>query len=98
MTPHKHPAPVVAGEGAAGAGPGPWRHEAACWGMPVDAFFPDKTDSRTAADAKAICRVCPVEDPCLAEALRIESLAPSRAFGIFGGLSPRQRRRLMAAA
>jgi hypothetical protein len=49
------------------------------------------------ASALALCRACPVIEPCLAFALRIERDGPERArAGIFGGTTPQQRR-LMAA-
>lgn len=54
-----------------------------------DIFFPDKGGS--AADAKRVCRGCPLEirTECLAFAL--EQHIPE---GVFGGLAPRERRKL----
>lgn len=67
-----------------------WWLRAACKGMEVNAFYPEKGGgSRSARKAKAACASCPVRADCLADAL-----ATGDAFGIRGGLSPQARRRL----
>lgn len=53
-----------------------------------EAFFPDKGDSVVAA--KRICEKCPITAECLAFAL-----ANREQYGVFGGLSTRERDRLL---
>lgn len=62
-----------------------WQDRALCAQTDPDAFFPDKGESNRAA--KAICGRCPVTDDCLEYAL-----AHDLRFGVWGGLSERQRR------
>lgn len=66
-----------------------WRESAACKGMDVNLFFPEAGGDgvNTAKAAKKICTTCPVSEPCLAYGLAISDRA-----GIFGGLTPRQRK------
>jgi WhiB family redox-sensing transcriptional regulator len=66
-----------------------WQLQAACAGLGVgaEAFFPDKGGSSTAA--KKVCAACDVRTECLSYAL-----AEGLRYGIFGGLSAHQRRRL----
>jgi len=60
---------------------------AACRGLDPHLFFPDRGAS--VAEAKAVCASCPVRAECLEFALiNVEK------FGIFGGTSERERRRL----
>ena len=56
-----------------------------------EAFFPEKGGSTR--EAKRICLGCEVKDSCLEYAL-----ANDERFGIWGGLSERERRRLKRAA
>lgn len=65
----------------------PWAEYAACREVDSGLFFPDKGDSNRAA--KAICARCSVCDQCLETAL-----ANREDFGVFGGLSPRERMKL----
>lgn len=67
--------------------PEPWTADAVCAQTDPEAWFPDKGGSTRAA--KAICRSCPVIAECLAYALRNDE-----RYGIYGGLSERERRRL----
>ena len=65
----------------------PWRDEAACLQYPSEMFFPEKgSNSRP---ARAVCAGCPVKSQCLAWALEHRE-----AFGIWGGMTENQRRRL----
>jgi WhiB family transcriptional regulator, redox-sensing transcriptional regulator len=66
-----------------------WRDRAACRrrGVDPEVFFPEKGGS--ARPAKRICRQCPVRADCLAYAI-----ATRQQFGIWGGLSQRERQRL----
>jgi WhiB family redox-sensing transcriptional regulator len=65
-----------------------WRIDALCAQTDPDAFFPDKGGSTRAA--KAVCAKCPVRRECLEESLE----GYGEAFGVWGGLSERERRRL----
>jgi WhiB family redox-sensing transcriptional regulator len=70
----------------------PWVEEAACAGMEDPSiFFPRKGGS--SAPAKRICDQCPVRIQCLNEALH----RPER-HGVWGGMSERERRRLLQIA
>ena len=63
-----------------------WRDDAACRGADLDLFFPISDDE--SGPAKAICATCPVRDDCLEWAL-----ATRQEDGIFGGMTPSERRR-----
>lgn len=67
--------------------PGEWVIHAACAGVNPDLFFPERGDSTR--EAKAICRRCDVRKDCLDYAMR-----NGERFGIWGGTSERERRRL----
>jgi hypothetical protein len=69
-----------------------WRNQAACAGMPAEAFYPASGDHEATEVAKRVCRGCPVRAECLADALGWE--ASGRRHGIVGGLSARQRDQL----
>lgn len=64
-----------------------WRDHAACRGVDPDLFFPGRGEAT--APAKAVCATCPVRAECLNYAM-----ANGEKFGIWGGLSERERRRL----
>lgn len=68
-----------------------WMLEATCLDADPEAFFPEKGGSTR--EAKRICAMCPVREPCLQYALEHEE-----RFGIWGGLSERERRRLRRTA
>lgn len=63
-----------------------WMHDAKCLDADPEAFFPEKGGSTR--EAKRICSACPVREECLEYAL-----ANDERFGIWGGLSERERRR-----
>lgn len=65
----------------------PWADEALCAQTDPDSFFPEKGGS--VREAKAVCASCDVREQCLAYALE-----QGEPFGIWGGLSERERRRL----
>jgi len=69
------------------SGEGKWQDRALCAQTDPEAFFPDKGGSTR--EAKRVCRSCDVRAECLEYAL-----AHDEAFGIWGGLSERERRRL----
>lgn len=64
-----------------------WQEQALCAETDPEAFFPDKGGSTR--EAKRICQACGVRDECLEYALENDE-----RFGIWGGLSERERRRL----
>jgi WhiB family redox-sensing transcriptional regulator len=64
-----------------------WQERALCAQTDPEAFFPEKGGSTR--EAKRICLGCEVRDACLDYAL-----AHDERFGIWGGLSERERRRL----
>lgn len=64
-----------------------WQEQALCAQTDPEAFFPEKGGSTR--EAKRICRACGVRDECLEYALENDE-----RFGIWGGLSERERRRL----
>ncbi|MGV0625021.1 WhiB family transcriptional regulator [Mycolicibacter minnesotensis] len=64
-----------------------WQERALCSQTDPEAFFPEKGGSTR--EAKKICQRCAVRSECLDYAL-----AHDERFGIWGGLSERERRRL----
>ena len=64
-----------------------WQTKANCMGVDPDLFFPERGASTR--EAKEVCRGCVVREDCLEYAL-----ANGEKFGIWGGLSERERRRL----
>ncbi len=64
-----------------------WQEEALCAQTDPEAFFPEKGGSTR--EAKRVCGRCPVRAQCLEYAV-----AHDERFGIWGGLSERERRRL----
>ncbi|MFA4080136.1 WhiB family transcriptional regulator [Mycobacteroides salmoniphilum] len=70
-----------------GAADDQWQEKALCAQTDPEAFFPEKGGSTR--EAKRICQGCEVKDECLESAL-----ANDERFGIWGGLSERERRRL----
>jgi len=67
------------------SGPAHWMDLAACRETDPDAYFPDKGGS--SRQAKAVCMRCEVRLQCLEWAMDNDE-----KFGIWGGLSDRQRR------
>ena len=68
-----------------------WQERALCAQTDPEAFFPEKGGSTR--EAKRICQSCEVRDECLEYALEHDE-----RFGIWGGLSERERRRLKKRA
>jgi WhiB family redox-sensing transcriptional regulator len=64
-----------------------WQSMANCMGVDPDLFFPERGASTR--EAKEVCRGCLVRQDCLEYAL-----ANGEKFGIWGGLSERERRQL----
>ena len=68
-----------------------WQDQALCAQTDPEAFFPEKGGSTR--EAKRICVGCEVKRECLEYAL-----LQDERFGIWGGLSERERRRLKRKA
>lgn len=69
-----------------------WQNQAACKGVPHEVFFPDNPGGKESVynQARGFCEKCSVVDKCLAYAMEFEQGKRDR-FGMFGGLSPRER-------
>ncbi len=67
-----------------------WQGQANCLGVDPDLFFPERGASTR--EAKSICAACLVQADCLEYALD-----HGEKFGIWGGTSERERRRLRRA-
>jgi len=67
-----------------------WRKHAACRGLDADIFYAATDEDADAAQTKAICGVCPVRQACLEYAL-----AYREREGIWGGMTERERRRII---
>ncbi len=68
-----------------------WQADSLCAQTDPEAFFPEKGGSTR--DAKKICTSCEVRANCLEYALENDE-----RFGIWGGLSERERRKLRKRA
>jgi WhiB family redox-sensing transcriptional regulator len=64
-----------------------WKDSSNCLGVDPDLFFPERGASTR--EAKEVCRGCIVQEDCLEYAL-----ANGEKFGIWGGMSERERRRI----
>lgn len=62
----------------------PWMLDAACRGHTTETFFPHPGESHE--EALAVCRDCPVVEPCLEYALTHHEI------GVWGGTDAEQRR------
>jgi WhiB family redox-sensing transcriptional regulator len=68
--------------------PDVWQETAACHGIDPDVFFP--TSEEEAGPALAYCGVCAIRETCLAWALK-----NGERYGVWGGLTEQQRRRVV---
>lgn len=66
-----------------------WQAYAACRGMEPNLFFESSDSTSEEEMARRICRRCPVLSPC-----RSYAIEAGEPYGIWGGLSPRERRLL----
>jgi WhiB family transcriptional regulator, redox-sensing transcriptional regulator len=87
---------IAVGRGLAGPDEEPpseleWQERALCAQTDPEAFFPEKGGSTR--EAKRVCLSCEVRVECLEYAL-----ANDERFGIWGGLSERERRRVKKRA
>ncbi|MEE3126377.1 MAG: WhiB family transcriptional regulator [Actinomycetota bacterium] len=72
--------------------PPAWVDDALCAQIDTDGFFPEGRGANTRF-AKSICAQCPVTEKCLQYALD-----NGERFGVWGGKSERERRKLERAA
>jgi WhiB family redox-sensing transcriptional regulator len=73
-----------------------WRHQAACLNEDPELFFPVGNTGPALmqiAEAKKVCRVCPVREACLQWALDA-----GQDHGVWGGMSEDERRALRRRA
>jgi WhiB family redox-sensing transcriptional regulator len=69
-----------------------WRDHASCRDTNPDLFFPVGTTGpaiEQIEQAKAVCRACPVQSPCLEFAM-----VTNQDSGVWGGTSEEERRKL----
>lgn len=66
----------------------PWMDDALCAQTDPELFFPHK--GGPVRVARAVCARCPVQAECLNHAL-----AGHERYGIFGGVTPMERRKLL---
>jgi WhiB family transcriptional regulator, redox-sensing transcriptional regulator len=91
---HMHELYVIDGmldDGEAEEGALSWQERSLCAQTDPEAFFPEKGGSTR--EAKKVCVGCEVRSECLEYAL-----ANDERFGIWGGLSERERRKLKKRA
>ena len=70
-----------------------WRASANCQGMSPGLFFPEKGNcEQQIKEARAVCAGCEVRSECLEEAM-----ASGTRFGLWGGLTTQERRKLRRA-
>jgi WhiB family redox-sensing transcriptional regulator len=69
-----------------------WQDRAACATADPELFFPE-ADARSTREAKRVCGGCPVRVECLTSAI-----ANREEYGVWGGLTERERRRALARA
>jgi len=67
-----------------------WKKRGACLGYPAEVFHPEEPNAYR--HAVKVCERCVVKARCLEFALELPGSADR--FGVYGGLTPPQRRRL----
>jgi WhiB family redox-sensing transcriptional regulator len=67
-----------------------WRLRASCRGLDPALFFPEDEEGQGAERAQQVCATCPVREQCLQTAL-----VTKEAYGVWGGTTPRDRRRIV---
>lgn len=71
-------------------GNGDWSERGSCRQTDPEMFFPKRSATHFAQKAKQVCHTCPVTAECLEYAL-----TNREEFGVWGGLSTRERRALI---
>jgi predicted Fe-S protein YdhL (DUF1289 family) len=69
-----------------------WSIRAACRGHGPATFFLQSDEAAEVAEAKAVCQACDVRTDCLGHALAFRE-----RHGVWGGLTPTERQRILAA-
>jgi hypothetical protein len=67
-----------------------WREDAICVGQPLEVFFPATLSEDRWDLAKEICKKCSVKAQCLKLVIGLPE--DDDRWGVFGGLSPADRR------
>lgn len=80
------------GDGIFDITPPTWTRDAVCAQVDPELFFPEK-GGHNGSIAIRICQQCPARLACLEYALEAEETTAGR-YGIFGGTTPMQRRRI----
>lgn len=62
-------------------------------GVNPEMWFPARNDNTDARKARSYCRVCPVQQRCLDDALRMEAAGVANS-GIWGGMDENERAEL----
>lgn len=71
----------------------PWFYYKKCTAEDDDILFPDKKNKKNYEEAREIlCMKCPVRIQCLEEAFRIEESTPDLRYGLWGSLTPDERK------
>jgi WhiB family redox-sensing transcriptional regulator len=65
-----------------------WRQSAACRGMNAEMFHPFSERDFRLGESRAVCAGCPVRDECGEYGIAHEE------FGVYGGLSENERRKI----
>lgn len=65
--------------------------DANCLATDPELHYPLETDLPGIRKAKAICAGCPAMRDCLNVAMEAETAGRQHRFGLFGGLTPRER-------
>lgn len=69
-----------------------WMERALCPQVDLEIFYPEKGEHAKALAAKRVCRMCPVREECL-----VHALGQDEQYGVWGGMTARERRRLSLA-
>lgn len=79
------------------ATPPAWTEGTPCSQTDPGLFFPEKgVKGYSPQKAKKICRTqCEVREKCLEWALTFERINPTMVFGIYGGMTPNERKALL---
>jgi len=75
----------------------PWWRQAACRGRETALWFPTRGDAEAVRQARTICGSCPVREACLSAALDEELNVVGEASGIRGGVTAKERERMLRA-
>ncbi|MGI8700163.1 MAG: WhiB family transcriptional regulator [Nocardioidaceae bacterium] len=72
-----------------------WQYSGVCRSVDPDVFFPPDSErgpvrQRRESQAKQYCRDCPVLQRCREHALQVHE-----PYGVWGGLTPRERERIL---